>query len=145
MLLEEHKSLPLLLLRTRELVASYFQPLLSRHGLSHLQWRILRLLQEQGPSSLGLIAKEVHVKVSSLTRSIQSLERKKIILRDISSNDKRVHLIGLSPYARKLISSISLSARPIYKQIEESIGKQQLSKFIHDLNVIYDKLCSTEK
>jgi DNA-binding MarR family transcriptional regulator len=44
-----HRNLPLLLLQARERVMARFRPILNEHGITEQQWRIVRLLLEEGP------------------------------------------------------------------------------------------------
>src|SRR5947209_12909335 len=40
----QHRNLPMLMLRGRERVISYFRPLLKAQGITEQQWRVVRVL-----------------------------------------------------------------------------------------------------
>ena len=44
-----HRNLPMLLLRAREKMMERFRPLITSHGLTEQQWRVIRALNESGP------------------------------------------------------------------------------------------------
>ena len=55
-----HRNLPLLLLQAREGVIGRFRPILHEHGVTELQWRIVRALLEHGslePRQIGAICR----------------------------------------------------------------------------------------
>ena len=49
-------SLPMLLLRAREATLSHFRPALKDFGLTELQWRVLRVLDDCGEVSAQQLA-----------------------------------------------------------------------------------------
>jgi len=84
--------------------------------LTKEQFVLLRFL-DQGPkpqSSLALITERDK---GSLTRLVQSLERKKFIKRTVSKSDQRVNLVEMTPLGEK----VALQARPIILSIIETL------------------------
>ena len=67
-------SLPISLLRTREMVMERFRPMLAKHGLTEQQWRVLRVLHEEGDLDAGTVADRACILAASLSRISRTLE-----------------------------------------------------------------------
>ena len=63
-----HRNLPRLLLQAREAVMAHTRPALRAHALSDQQWRVLRVLDESGPTAPTQLAAECVILMPSLTR-----------------------------------------------------------------------------
>ena len=65
-------------------------------GVTEQQWRVLRVLQEEGPQEPTLIAERACLLLPSLTRILKKLEDKNLILRRIDLNDSRRQIVEIS-------------------------------------------------
>ncbi len=64
------RALPLALLRARETVMSPIRRVLKNHDVTDQQWRVLRVLYENGVTDAKKLAKSACVLAPSLTRMI---------------------------------------------------------------------------
>ena len=60
------RSLPIALLRARETVMGPIREMLATSGVNEQKWRVLRVLQEQGPMDLTPLAEEASLLLPSL-------------------------------------------------------------------------------
>lgn len=90
------RSLPIALLRAREKVMGPIRGVLSHAGVTEQQWRVLRVLQEEGPQEPTLIAERACLLLPSLTRILKKLEDKKLILRRQDQKDRRRQIVEIS-------------------------------------------------
>ncbi|WP_419740662.1 MarR family transcriptional regulator [Ruegeria sp.] len=93
------RSLPIALLRARERVMGPIRKLLIDAGVTEQQWRVLRLLKEEGASEPTDISERACLLLPSLTRILQKLEDKGLIKRRChpqrsASSDCRDHREG---------------------------------------------------
>lgn len=70
------------------------------YGLSVSQAYVLRALHECGPLTMGELADEMHLSVSTMTRVVAQLERKSLVRRSASAADGRVRRVALSARGR---------------------------------------------
>lgn len=68
------RTLPLALLRAREVVMDRFRPLLQEHSITEQQWRVPRILQENSPQDASDLAQNAHVLGPSLMRIVKTLQ-----------------------------------------------------------------------
>ncbi|NOX72322.1 MAG: homoprotocatechuate degradation operon regulator HpaR [Alphaproteobacteria bacterium] len=123
------KSLPIMLLRARETVMQRFRPMLKAHGLSEQQWRVLRVLNEQGPSAPTTLASRAVILMPSLTRILANLAGRGLIERARHAEDGRRQVASLTSLGRDLIAEITPQSAAIYATLEAEFGADE----VHDL------------
>jgi len=118
------KSLPIMLMRARETVMRRFRPMLKAHGLSEQQWRVLRVLNERGPTEPTILADQSVILTPSLTRILANLETRDLITRVRHTNDGRRQVASLTEKGRRLITKIAPESSAIYATLEQDFGAQ---------------------
>jgi homoprotocatechuate degradation regulator HpaR len=124
------RSLPISLLRTREVVMQHFRPLLAELGVTEQQWRVLRVLGENGPSEAGDVAAAACILPPSLSRITQALMKAKLIRSAIDRADGRRSIISLTERGLQMLQSSSSQSGAVYGQMERSIGKDKLERLL---------------
>lgn len=119
------KSLPIMLLRAREAVMQRFRPMLKKHGLSEQQWRVLRVLNERGPTEPTVLADQSVILTPSLTRILAHLESRQLILRTRHAEDGRRQVASLTPSGRAMIARIAPESSAIYADLERDFGASE--------------------
>ncbi|MFT6696496.1 MAG: homoprotocatechuate degradation regulator HpaR, partial [Paracoccaceae bacterium] len=127
------KSLPIMLLRAREAVMRRFRPMLRLHDLSEQQWRVLRVLHEQGPTEPTVLAEQSVVLTPSLTRILANLEGRGLISRKRHNDDGRKQVAILSPKGRELIAQITPQSTAIYAELEAAFGSADTHELMQAL------------
>jgi DNA-binding MarR family transcriptional regulator len=71
-------------------------------GLSVSQCYILETLHRYGPLSMQHLADKMHLTISTITRVIEPLVRKKLVLREKKMKDQRIRIVELSEAGREM-------------------------------------------
>ena len=132
------RSLPLALLRAREAVMSPIRSVLKAHDLTDQQWRVLRVLHENGLMDAKELAKSACVLAPSLTRIIKHLEQQKMLTRGADGKDGRRVLLDILPLGSELIESVTPEIQVIYQALNDKYGAQKMSDLLdllHDVVV----------
>ena len=124
------RSLPISLLRARELVMARFRPMLARHDVTEQQWRVIRVLGEESPLGASEVAVRASILGPSLTRIIKALEARGMITRDVHASDARRVDLAITPAGRTLIDSLAPERRSIFEEIERKHGRPQLDALL---------------
>lgn len=74
--------------------------LLRRHGIDHLQWRVLVSLIEHDTLSIGEMAARCGLERTTLSKLLDRVEAKGLVLRVIEPEDRRRFRIVLTPKGR---------------------------------------------
>lgn len=127
------RTLPMALLRARELLMDRFRPLLLEHGVTEQQWRVLRVLQEADELDASELADAACILAPSLTRIIRSLEAKGLIAARRDPDDGRRALIRLTPEGNGFIRMIAPKSAAIYSEIEAIAGRPKVEALLDSL------------
>ncbi len=122
----------MLLLRAREASLTYFREVLSGHGLTEQQWRVLRVLNEEEALSASLVATRTALLAPSLSRIVKGLAQRQLVRNQRASHDARELRLTLTPAGRKLVAEIAPLSEAQYTRMEERLSQAQL-KELHRL------------
>jgi homoprotocatechuate degradation regulator HpaR len=124
------RSLPLALLRARGTVMSPIRAVLKAHDMTDQQWRVLRVLHENGLMDAKELAKSACVLAPSLTRIIKHLEQQKMLTRGADGKDGRRVLLDILPLGSELIESVTPEVQVIYQALSDKYGAQKMSDLL---------------
>jgi len=130
------RALPLALLRARETVMSPIRAVLKTHDVTDQQWRVLRVLHENGLMDAKELAKSACVLAPSLTRIIKNLEEKNMLSRRSDGKDGRRVLLEILPTGANLIELVTPEVQVIYQGLNDKYGAQKMSDLLdllHDV------------
>ena len=116
------QSLPLKLLRAREMVMERFRPHLAAHDVTEQQWRVLRTLAETGEIDATTLATTACLLPPSLSRMLQDLQERGLVNRRRPQDDRRTTLICLSKQGRALFDAMSKRSEVIYRDLEADLA-----------------------
>ncbi len=138
-------SLPMALLRTREAVVQRFRVVLSRHGLTEQQWRILRALDERDGLEITLLADTCQILLPSMTGILRRMESKGLIARHAHQSDGRSIRIALTEGAKALVEEIKPEIVQVYAEIERILGGAKLAQLYALLEELEEGLSAPQE
>lgn len=104
--LDPRSSLAVHVRQVEARLRSVLKPLLDEHGLAMDHWRIIAVIGDEPGLGMGEIATLAVVPAASLTRHMDKLVERGIVVRRIDAGDKRRCVVALSPrgeeYAARL-------------------------------------------
>ncbi|WP_407194700.1 homoprotocatechuate degradation operon regulator HpaR [Bradyrhizobium sp. STM 3566] len=135
------RTLPIALLRGREVIMSKIRPLLANYDLNEQQYRVLRALNE----SRYLDAREVSIRASilapSLSRIMKILGRRGLIKTGRFEGDSRRTLLSITPKGRDLVQQIQPESRALYQELDRRLGHHKVEQL---LNLLEDLVATDE-
>jgi homoprotocatechuate degradation regulator HpaR len=132
---EFRDSLPLALLRAREAVMTLFRPNLQAHKLTEQQWRLIRVLYENGELEFNRLAELACILRPSLTGILSRLEQAGLVLRQKNLPDQRKLCIDLTDEGRRLFESLMPEVNRIYREeIEQRFPPEELQQLFQLLD-----------
>jgi DNA-binding MarR family transcriptional regulator len=100
-------SLLLLLKQAERRIELGLQPLLDEFGLSIEQWRVMLALHEELGQPMSVLAEAAVLPAASLTRHVDKLVERGLVLRRIHPGDKRRIVTALSPVGTTVADRIA--------------------------------------
>lgn len=98
--------LPYLLNRAGARIADAFAKVTRRHGISLQMWRVLAALQQQDGQSVSGLARTTSIEISTLSRLLDQMQKKRLLLRRRDGGDQRSVTIHRTPAARTLTGKL---------------------------------------
>ncbi len=107
---------------------AHTRPSLRQHALSDQQWRVLRVLGENGTVETGRVAREAFILGPSLTGVLNRMERDGLISRTRDPADQRRTVVEATERGRALVDTLSQTIEAHYNWMEETLGKEKLAQ-----------------
>jgi homoprotocatechuate degradation regulator HpaR len=127
-------ALPMALLRAREAVMARFRPILSDHGITEQQWRVIRVVAEAGRIDATDLAARANILAPSLTRMLKALTDRGLIARAKDKGDARRQILTITPDGDALIRAVSPHSAQVYRGIEAEFGADRTEQLLALLN-----------
>lgn len=127
-------SLTLTLLQAREAAMAFFRPALNQHELTEQQWRVSRILRQQGELESHQLAQQACILKPSMTGVLSRLERDGLVRRQKSSQDQRRVFVALTERGQQCFVSMSEGMESNYQKIEEQFGAEKMEQLLGLLN-----------
>lgn len=139
------RSLPMSLLKAREAVMKKFTPHLRAHELSPQQWRVLRALYDEEGMEMSVLSERCFLLMPSLSRIVQNLEVRELVIRRISTQDQRCSIISLHAQGRQLVELMAPESEARYEHITRVFGYGKLELLYELLDELVEKLEDADK
>lgn len=97
---------------------------------------LMTVLDEPG-SQPGSIAKEMQLKPSTITRLIEKLEEKKLVIR---ATEGKITNVYATPKAKEIYPAMKSCLAVFYKKYVEILGEDESVKMVLNMNKLNDKL-----
>jgi homoprotocatechuate degradation regulator HpaR len=133
---QTNRSLPIALLRARETVMGPIRDMLAASGVNEQKWRVLRVLQEQGPLELSQVAEAACLLLSSLTRMVGPMVDEGLIERTTPPEDRRKTVIAITAAGALLVQAHAGESAAIFARIEAEFGTARLDQLLDLLDDI---------
>jgi DNA-binding MarR family transcriptional regulator len=104
------------------------------------QFDVLHLIFEREGLTQREIAEELSKDKANITRTLDVMQKNKLIKRSRDEHDRRVYKIFLTEKGKKLEERLIPAMREINKKITRGITKEELEEFIRILKIIRDNL-----
>jgi DNA-binding MarR family transcriptional regulator len=109
----------LLLKRIERQLELGLQPLLDEFGLTIEQWRIMAALRDEPGQPMSVLAESAVLPAASLTRHVDKLVERGLVLRRIHPDDKRRIVTALSPVGGTVADRLAAAQR----ELEADVAK----------------------
>lgn len=129
-------SLVVLLRYCENKVRQRLQPLLDEADLSLEHWRIMALLHEQPGLGAGAIAKGAVLPSASVTRHVDRLVERGMVVRRVDAADKRRVVLALSPRGQDVADRLLAEERAVEETIAAGLGAERFKALARDLSML---------
>ena len=128
------RSLPMMLYRTLDAVMPRFRQIFSEFGLTEQQWRVLRVLWEQGPTTARELARLTLIPAPSLVGIVDRLTISGLVSRIRSNQDRRNVLIETTDAGKELEEKVRPRVDKAYDELRLSFDENHWDELIAGLD-----------
>ncbi len=139
-----NQSLPISLLKTREWIMDEVRPVLHANDLTEQQWRVLRVVAEEGFADATTVASRACILAPSLTRILRNLTEKGVLGSTRDENDGRRLMIYLTPKGEELIATVSPQTWVVFERMRERVGNEKWEQLLELLKQVREEISQTE-
>lgn len=127
------QSLYIQILQSRDTVLARLRPILQEHDLTEQQWRIIRLLAENGTMDFQVLARKACILRPSLTGILTRMEEHGLVKRQKHETDLRRVLLHLNPTGKRLYNKMFPKVDEVYGEIFKQMGEERFNNMITGL------------
>ncbi|WP_397475948.1 MarR family winged helix-turn-helix transcriptional regulator [Pusillimonas sp.] len=131
------RSIGYLLNRAANIVAARFSDELKLHGINLQIWRVLAALDHEDGQSVTALASHTAAELSYLSRSLAAIEKRGLIVRVTSSQDKRTVRLSLTPAGRSLVKALVPHGAEVERMALAGIPKADIEAMQRGLQAVY--------
>lgn len=129
-------SLVVLLRYCEDKIRQHLQPLLDEAGLSPEHWRVMALLHEQPGLGAGAIASGAVLPSASVTRHVDKLVERGMVVRRVDPDDRRRVVLALSPRGAEVATGLLAVERQVEATIAAGLGTERFKALSRDLSML---------
>src|SRR5689334_8216938 len=105
-------------------------------GVTIPQYRVLVLLEDNGPLSVGMIALELGVNPSNATRLCDRLERLGLLTRNSAAHDRRSVLVEVTDAGREVVTSVTAYRRQEFVRVVNRLNGSNSEAVVRALDEV---------
>ena len=109
-------------------------------GLTPEQFLLMDLLWNQGPSSQQKLADNMQKDKNSITKLVDALEKKKLVVRERNSDDRRSNTVVLTEKGASMKDEAKEAGISMLDKMLEGIDDKELKKFLKTLGKMSDNM-----
>lgn len=140
LLLELDDTLGFLIGRTHLKVKSDFSKAIKPFGITPVQWILLKRLWGKNGQSLKDLAETTYKDQANTSRIVDKLEKRGLLTRVRSKNDRRIYFIYLTKKGKDLENKIIPRVQKVAKGIEDLLNPEDLKQLKDLLNKVFYKI-----
>jgi homoprotocatechuate degradation regulator HpaR len=133
---EFEESLSAIILGAKEAVIAPMRPRLNDFDITEPQWRVLRVLNSRGKTDAKSLAEAGLLRGPSVTRILQQLETRKLIVRKTDPEDGRRTMVTLSPGGHAVVKILSRDVLHYLAEFSERFGTERLAFLTSELKAL---------
>lgn len=113
--------------------------LLEPFCISMIEWALLGMIAKTDTLHLSEMAKEIGVEAPMITNLLNTLEKKGLITRTVSENDKRQKTLALTEAGQTLLTTTEKHLHEKLKEYFAEVSVAEMAAYLKVLQVIINK------
>ena len=124
------------LLAAREAVMTPVRPILRDAGVTEQQWRVLRVLVDEGPIDVSRLASSAMLLAPSVSRILRELTSRGLISRSTDAVDRRKFIVQITEEGEDLLDATAVRTLQAIAVYKERFGVRRLNVLLLELSAL---------
>lgn len=124
------------LLAARDAVMAPILPILRDAGITEQQWRVLRVLIDEGSMDLSTLAGNALLRPPSVTRILKELQTRELVTRELDPLDARRSIVAITDTGRALVDETTDATLTMLDRYAEAFGVERLRALLAELALL---------
>lgn len=126
--------------RVESLYNQEMEKTLKMVGMDSSRWRVGLLLREHATLTISEIANEALMKIPTITKIVQRMEKEGLVTVYKQESDGRVRLVKLTAQGKSQVDMIVKTTAPIFENLFSKFTTEELDMFIELSQRLFDNL-----
>lgn len=126
--------------QTNKRMQRFLNSKLQKYNITTEQWNVLLRLSKEPKINQKQLAKNVDKDQATLVRILDILEKKKLIERQLSEEDRRAFLIHITDNGKEMVDELVPFMSDLFEQILSDISIEKLDIYIKVLTKINENI-----
>ena len=113
---------------------------MAKRAITQTQFLVLISIHSQGQCSMGTIAKNLRVRLPTVTGMVDRLAQSHYLKRVVNPQDRRQVMVTLAPKGQALIKHFQATIAERWQQVLEILTPEEISQFFHIVSKLHAKL-----
>ncbi len=131
--------------RTESLYAQEMDKSLKTIGMDSSRWRVVLLLREHTELTISKISNEALMKVPTVTKIVQRMEKEGLVTVRKQESDGRVRLVKLTTQGKSQIEMIVKQTAPLFENVFEKFSVEEIETFLDLSKRLFNYLDNASK
>jgi DNA-binding MarR family transcriptional regulator len=118
---------------------------LKAYGLDTMKWRVLMLLHDRSPSSVGELARRSVTKMPTLTRVLIRMEKEGLVRRRARQADRRVIEVEMTAKAANALRSVRAIGQRVFERAVDGVPNAEIAAMTGTLKRVRANLKMQER
>jgi homoprotocatechuate degradation regulator HpaR len=138
------ESLAGIILGAKEAVIAPMRTKLHDFDITEPQWRVMRVINDRGKMDATGLAEVGLLRGPSVTRILQQLEKRKLIVRKLDPNDRRRTMVALSPGGHAVVNILTRDVLHFMNEFVQHFGAERLDRLADELKALTEAIKDIE-
>lgn len=138
-MINQHNSLiGFLVYDAQRAISKSLETALKPYGITPGQWNLINQLEGAGELSQKELAELTRKEQATITRYLDTLERKGLVVRNQHKSDRRAHVVSVTEEAKELISAVQPVTVEAADRLIDDIDQADINTFVAVLAKLKD-------
>lgn len=126
--------------RTSATYIDKMSTVLKQNDMDQPSWRVLMLLGDKNPTTVGELSRRSVTKISTITRILIRMEKEELVQRRPFADDNRVIEVFILPKGQEILEKLKFLADDLFKDAMDGLKDEEIIKFTNILKKIKQNL-----